>query len=165
METMEFRQIQPNDSLLIRAAMDYTSPETYYRRFHGAKKFFSRTELEYLTKVDGYNHFAVIAVDSTNNQLAGIARFVRLKENSNHAEMALVVHDPFQGRGLGRELLLQLSRAASDRGVSHFLAVVQGDNHKMKKLLGRLFEDRFAITPNGATQDYLIDLRQEGPEA
>ena len=52
--------------------------------------------------------------------MIGIVRFLRFEQDPARAEVAAMVVDAFQGRGLGRLLLLRLIEAAWERGVRAF---------------------------------------------
>ncbi len=54
------------------------------------------------------------------DEMIGIVRFLRFERNPARAEVAATVVDGFQGRGLGRLLLLRLTEAARERGVRAF---------------------------------------------
>jgi GNAT superfamily N-acetyltransferase len=137
----DIRPIEPNDALLIEAARAYTSAKTYYRRFHTAKSRFSQKELRYLTEIDGRDHVALVAIERESGQLAGIARCIRFPDQVDIAEVALTVHDPFQRRGLGRELIERLAALARERGISQLVAYVQADNLPMRALLHDTFTE------------------------
>ena len=88
----DIRPIQPADAALIVAAVAYTSSETYYRRFHAAKRCFSRSELEYLTEVDGMTHVALVAVERGERpRLAAAARFCKDPMNPHEGELGICV--------------------------------------------------------------------------
>ena len=56
---------------------------------------------------------------------------------ADEAEIAVVVQDAWQGRGLGTILLSALLDHAVSRGITKFLAYVLADNHRMLRLVGR----------------------------
>ena len=67
----------------------------------------------------------------------GVARYSVLAD-PGEAEIALVVEDAWQGRGLGTILLAALLEHAESRGIPRFLAYVLADNHRMVRLIGRV---------------------------
>jgi len=67
----------------------------------------------------------------------GVARYSVLAD-PGEAEIALVVEDAWQGRGLGTILLAALLEHAESRGIPRFLAYVLADNHRMMRLIGRV---------------------------
>jgi RimJ/RimL family protein N-acetyltransferase len=130
------RPIAPDDKALLADGLSRLSPESVRRRFLTAKPRFSSTELRYLTEVDGYNHAALVAVPAGRpDRIAAVARFVRLAEDPAAAEFAILVADPYQGRGLGRQLAMRLTRRAQKLGVRRFTATTQADNVAAQKLI------------------------------
>jgi RimJ/RimL family protein N-acetyltransferase len=130
------RPIEPDDKAKLDAALRQLSRETIYKRFLAARPSFSRSELRYLTEVDGVNHIALVAVLAANpEQLVAVARCVRLPDRPDTAEMAIVVGDPWQGRGLGRALAVALADAAVAAGIHRFAATMLADNAPALRLL------------------------------
>ena len=108
---VSIRAIRPEDRTLIANAVRYTSNRTYQRRFHGPAPRFGPRELSYLTEIDGYNHFALIATERDRpDRLVAVARFVRYHDRPTEAEFAITVHDPYQGQGSGGGCLSCWSR-------------------------------------------------------
>ena len=68
-------------------------------------------------------------------QLVAVARCVRLPDRPDTAEMAIVVGDPWQGQGLGRELARRLADAALAVGIRRFAATMLGDNEAARRLM------------------------------
>ena len=155
----DVRPIRPDDRELIRDAVAYTSPETYYQRFHAYKRSFSDPELTYLTEVDGDEHVALIAVDRERpDMLVGIARFVRVAPGSAEAELAITVHDPYQGRGVGTHLMRLLVDAARSRGVSRLRAIVQADNRAMIRLMHGVLPQTVLDRRDGSVAEYVASI-------
>jgi acetyltransferase len=158
-DAFEIRPIRPADAELIVAALGYTSEETYYRRFHSIKRRFGAKELTYLTEVDGRTHVALVAIERGEHpRLAAVARFTTDPENALEGELAICVHDPFQRRGLGAEMLRRLHDEAALRGVAQLRALVQADNGPMCRLLHRLFPGTRLDEWHACEVDYLIPV-------
>ncbi|HLE45217.1 MAG TPA: GNAT family N-acetyltransferase, partial [Methylomirabilota bacterium] len=66
----------------------------------------------------------------------GVGRYEASDEEAA-AEVAFVVQDGWQGRGLGAILLDDITRAGEARGIRRFRACVLADNHRMLELLTR----------------------------
>ena len=97
--------------------------------------------LRYVTDVDHRDHEALGALDHARGGGVGIARYVRDREDPHAAEIAVTVIDGWQGRGLGTELLAQLSERACQEGIRRFTAAVAADNAAMTGLLRNLGAD------------------------
>ena len=76
---------------------------------------------------------------SVEPELIGVGRYEPTGE-PGVAEVAFVVQDGWQGRGLGAVLLREVVAAAQSRGIRRFRAYVLADNHRMLKLLGTRVE-------------------------
>ena len=130
------RPIEAGDKDRLVNGLRQLSLESIRKRFLAAKPRFSRSELRYLTEVDGVNHIALVAVlEDDPEQLVAVARCVRLPDRPDTAEMAIVVGDPWQGQGLGRELARRLADAALAVGIRRFAATMLGDNEAARRLM------------------------------
>jgi RimJ/RimL family protein N-acetyltransferase len=130
------RPIEPGDKDRLVNGLRQLSLDSIRKRFLAAKPRFSRSELRYLTEVDGVNHIALVAVlEHDPEQLVAVARCVRLPDRPGTAEMAIVVGDPWQGQGLGRELARRLADAALAVGIRRFAATMLGDNEAARRLM------------------------------
>lgn len=90
----------------------------------------------------------------------GVARYVRLPDETDVADAAIVVADAWQGKGLGTALLEALAERARNEEIGCFSAVVQNDNTKVIKLLEGL--GPATGTPSGSQYEIGIDLPQRG---
>src|SRR3954454_6094115 len=99
---VELRQIRGDDKEQLRAGYERLSERSRLRRFLAPKPRLTESDLRYLTEVDGVNHYAVVAL--LGEDIVGVARWVRLVDDPQEAEAAVVVGDPLQGRGIGKLL-------------------------------------------------------------
>lgn len=130
-----FRALAPDDGPRLEAAYRRLSPLTKYRRFLTIKPRLSEADVRFLTTVDR-DHVALVATPARDPEtIIAVARFVRLAEDPSVAELAIVVGDPFQGEGLGSELLARLRDAALDSGVVRLKGTVLADNVPVHRLL------------------------------
>jgi GNAT superfamily N-acetyltransferase len=104
------------------------SPETVYRRFFSFHPELSADELYRFTHVDHRDREAIVASDGT--EIVAVARFDR-EEDRTVAEVAFVVADPWQGRGLGSLLFGRLADRARKVGVTRFVADTLPENSRM----------------------------------
>lgn len=121
------RPITVDDADALRAFHDSLSDRTVYRRFFTQKRSLSDADVEYFTQVDQHDRVAIVAVDG--DTLIGVARFDALGDG--RAEVAFVIRDAWQGRGLGSLLLTQLAAAGREAGIVSFTADVLPDNSAM----------------------------------
>ncbi len=130
------RPLGPGDAGRLAAAFARLSQRTCALRFLGGKSELSPDELRKLSDVDGEMHFAIVAcLEDTPDEIIGIVRFLRFEQNPARAEVAALVVDGFQGRGLGRLLLLRLTEAARERGVRTFHCELAERNSPVRSLV------------------------------
>ena len=98
------RPIVPEDRPILDAAFKELSPQSKYMRFFQSASRLSEYQLEYLTHPDGVNHVAWAILDTTFTPHRGVCamRFIRLKDESEVAEVAITVIDSYQGQGLSK---------------------------------------------------------------
>jgi RimJ/RimL family protein N-acetyltransferase len=157
-EEIAFRHIRPDDKENLAAAFGRLSAESQHKRFLAAKPRLSASDLRYLTEIDGSDHVAVLAVLADDpDVILGVGRFVRLTDLPDTAEVAIVVGDPFQGNGLGRELGRRLADEARDRGVARFTATLLGDNVAAHRLFHTI-SDRLEGRVEGGTRVLTAEL-------
>ena len=130
------RPVLPGDSeRTARGAVEF-SDETLYRRFQSVRTP-SKTLMGYLYEVDYLDHFVFVLTDGPDGPVVADARFVRAADNPVQAEVAFIVGDAYQGRGIGTFLMGALAVAAGDDGVRRFTARVLSDNAPMRAILDR----------------------------
>jgi RimJ/RimL family protein N-acetyltransferase len=133
---VRLRPIRPDDAAALTALHDRLSPETVYQRFFTVMRHLSPDWARILADVDQDRRAAIVG-ESSDGQLVGVARY-GWDEESNDAEIALVVQDAWQDRGLGTILLTVLLAHAASRGIARFRAYVLADNHRMLRLIREL---------------------------
>jgi GNAT superfamily N-acetyltransferase len=130
------RPVRVDDEPLFVRLWPRLSPDTVYRRFHSPLQGLSRESVHHLVDVDHDQREAVVAV--VGGEVVGVARYDRAPGDPAAAEFAVLVEDAWQGMGLGRQLLAELTDLAARRGVTRLTATVQADNDRMLWLLRRL---------------------------
>jgi GNAT superfamily N-acetyltransferase len=117
------RPIRPDDKALLQAGVAALSPESAYGRFLTGKSSLTPAELRYLTEIDGINHIALVVFDRETRDMVAVGRIVRDHERRDTAEVAVVVCDDWQRRGIGRALTRELTlRSGVDRVSGTMLA-------------------------------------------
>lgn len=125
--SVHLRWITPSDRDALRAFHESLSDRTVYLRFFTPKRSLSDADLDYFTGVDHHDRVALVAID--DGVLVGVCRFDALGDGS--AEVAFVIRDDIQGRGLGSLLLEHLAEVARQCGIERFRAEVLPDNMAM----------------------------------
>jgi GNAT superfamily N-acetyltransferase len=151
---VSLRLMQPTDREALRTAFDRLSPESRYARFMAPKARLTEAELNYLSRPDGFDHFALVAIRKhlvSTPEGVGVARFVRLTDAPDTAEPAVTVIDDYQGAGLGSILLQRLIEAAWERDVRWFRSELLAENKASRKMIESLSpEVRFVAQGDGS---------------
>src|SRR3954454_11555101 len=122
------RPIEATDKAMLAAGLTRLSETSRQRGFLGPKPKLTSAELRYLTEVDGHDHYAVVATDPDSGEIVASARWVRLPDDPEAAEAAVVVCDALQNKGLGKELARMLADAARVEGIRRIRATMLSDN-------------------------------------
>ncbi len=124
---VHIRPIRPSDAAGLAEFHRSLSQETIYLRFFAPYPELTERDVHRFTHVDYVDRVALVA--TVADQLVGVGRYDRVADGE--AEVAFVVHDEHQGRGLGSVLLEHLAAAARERGISRFTAEVLPTNRRM----------------------------------
>jgi CRP-like cAMP-binding protein len=130
------RPVLPGDNeRSTQGPVEYSS-ETLYRRFQSTRAP-SKALMAYLFEVDYVDHFVWVVTDGVNGPVVADARFVRDEHDPTVAEVAVIVGDAYQDRGIGTLLMGALAVTANSDGVQRFSARVLSENYPMRKILDR----------------------------
>jgi GNAT superfamily N-acetyltransferase len=131
---LEIRSFRPDDRADLESAVARMGRETLYRRFFTVKRSFSERERKFFLNVDFVNHVALMAwmEESGRNVIVGGGRYVVVEPGK--AEVAFVVIDPYQGRGIGAALMRHLAAVARAAGLQELIAEVLPENKPMLKV-------------------------------
>ncbi len=134
--TIEIRALRPDDQDDMLAAVDRTSVESLQRRFFVPKRGFSDKEVSFFMNVDFANHVALVAqIDEDGRPvIAGGGRYIVTQPGQ--AELAFVVVDAYQGKGIGKALMRHLLAIAREEGLKELTAEVLPGNAAMLKVFG-----------------------------
>jgi RimJ/RimL family protein N-acetyltransferase len=154
------RPIRPDDKGMLSDGLRRLSPQSAQRRFLTPKRSFSRAELRYLTEVDGRDHVALVAENPVDpvRRLIAVARFVRLQDDPESAEVAVTVADEWQGRGLGSLLGRHVAHSARNRDIRRFTATMQSDNVPAHRLMAKLTNHLEQRHVGSGVDELVLDL-------
>lgn len=149
---VRIRPIRPDDAPRLEALYDRLSRHTAYQRFFTVMKRLPPDWARLLAAVDYRRRLALVAEPLAGEPgLIGVARWEPDPE-PNTVEIALVVQDDWQNRGLGTILFHDLLAAAAARGVERFRAWVLAENRRMLDLIGRHGRVHSRRTEQGVTE-------------
>ena len=134
---VEIRALRPQDEADMLAALAQTSAQSLQRRFFVMKRHFSDKERNFFMEVDFKNHVALVglAEAAARNVIVAGGRYIVFEPR--RAEMAFVVIDTWQGRGIGSMLMRHLIKIARDAGLTELTAEVLPENTAMLKVFGK----------------------------
>ena len=125
--TAHIRPIQPTDRELLVEFYSRVSDQSKYYRFFSPMPELSERDLDRFTHVDHRDRVALILLVA--GQMIAVGRYDTIRPG--YAEVAFLVEDKHQGRGIGQLLLEHLAQAGRERGVEEFVAEVLPDNQAM----------------------------------
>jgi GNAT superfamily N-acetyltransferase len=132
------RAIRPEDADRLMAFHDRLGEHTIYQRFFTVMKHLPPDWARILANVDYVTRLAIVAEAETPRgpELAAVARY-EPTARSDTVEVAFVVQDGWQNKGLGTLMFHDLLRAAQARGFRRFSAYVLATNRRMLDLINR----------------------------
>jgi GNAT superfamily N-acetyltransferase len=152
------RPIEPADARQLEAGFVHLGAVSRYRRFLTPIDHLSGRQLDYLTHVDHIAHEALLAIDTVTGEDVAVARFVRDPGDPGRAEVAIVVADLWQGRGVGGALADRLRDRARAVGVEWFTARMLIGNRGGRRLLDRV-ADEISENEDAGTIDIAARLK------
>jgi len=126
------RPIRREDTERWLAFVRRLSRRTKYLRFHYVPKEMGPEDAIRFCTVDYTNTFAFVAevLKEQRKNIVAIGRYYRLP-NKHSAEVAFVIEDVYQGKGIGTKLMEWLANVARDNGITSFEADVLAENEQM----------------------------------
>ena len=151
---VRMRPIRPEDAPRLQALHARVSRATIYQRFFGATPRLPTPWARFLAEVDYRRRLALVLErgPGADPELIGVGRYEPTAEPDT-AEVAFVIEDQWQGKGLGTMLFTALLTAARDRGIHRFRADVLADNRRMLDLI-----TRFTCVDSRETRDAITSL-------
>lgn len=136
-EVVWVRALLPEDHRRLHAMFSRVSSETIYRRFHTPYPHVPESMPEFLMDTGRRGGRSTVAV--VGEVIVGHAMCSR--PEAGEAEVAMVVEDRWQHRGIGKLLLFTLAVEARRRGIETFTSAVLGENRPMLSLIRAVFAE------------------------
>jgi len=125
--TLRLRVPGPADEAALGDFFGSLSERSLYLRFHGVRRVDQALVARYLAP-DWHSHG--VLVGSLEGRIVALAEYVRLRDE-RAAEVAFVVAEQLQGRGVATRMLEQLAARAAAHGIERFVAEVMSENTAM----------------------------------
>ncbi len=154
------RPIRPEDAPLLVDLFDTLSPTSIYYRFFGSLKALPHSMLVRFTQVDYDREIDLVALQETaegKEQMLATARVIS-DPDGKRAEFAVLVGDPWQGKGVGARLLEKCLSIAKEHGIETVWGTVLRENTVMVAL-GRKLGFKVSRSDEPGELELTIDLR------
>jgi acyl-CoA hydrolase/RimJ/RimL family protein N-acetyltransferase len=134
-QEVRFRPVRPSDEPLMRELFYRLSPESVTHRFFAPLKSMGHQRLQDFVVIDYQRDMAIVGVvpHGETEEIIAVGRY-SLDPARESAEIAFLVGDGWQKRGIGSFLFEHLIRIGRSRGIRRFTAEVMADNHAMLKV-------------------------------
>lgn len=155
---VNFRPIHPTDIAMMVDLFHALSRETIYYRFMSKSKHVPRKEIQDFVFIDHRTDIAIVATvpEAHGDEIIAIGRYY-LDQTTNMAEVAFVVHDDWQNRGIGTQLLRHLGTIAKRNGIRGFTAEVLRENRAMQRVFNKS-DNKVTSTPTEDVVSYEIEF-------
>jgi RimJ/RimL family protein N-acetyltransferase len=135
------RAVRPDDRSRFQEAFQSLEKETIYTRFFSPRNDLSDAELDHAVDVDFMHEVALIVTTLTargETVIAGGRYIVNQAPNAQRsAELAFIVEEDYQGRGIASRLLANLAELARSQSIFRFEADVLSQNSPMLAVFKR----------------------------
>ena len=127
-----FRPVKPTDDPALSEMLYSLSEESVRTRFFTHTQTFPHRDIQKLTNIDYQHDLAIVGCvpGPAGEEIVAIAQYF-LDPKTQVAEVAFIVHDEWQQKGMGSFLLNYLTEIARRRGVRRFCAAVLPTNKPM----------------------------------
>ncbi|MCK5850491.1 MAG: GNAT family N-acetyltransferase [Kiritimatiellae bacterium] len=155
---LNFRPMHPTDEPRLKELFHALSEQTIYYRFMSQTKYIPVKQIQDFVFINHRTDIAIVATvpEAYGDEIVAIGRYY-LNEKTNFAEVAFVVRDQWQKKGLGTFLLKHLATIAKRNGISGFTAEVLLENRPMQAVFNKS-EFRVTSKPGDGLYSYRIEF-------
>jgi len=136
---LTLRPVKLSDEPLLKDFFYSLSNDSLYRRFISTRLDMHHDRLQPFVVIDYTKEMVILAVVQQEQQelIVGMAQYL-IDESTHTAEVAFVVRDDHQGKGIGAALLSYITYLARKSGLLGFTAAVLMDNRQMLQLFEKM---------------------------
>jgi RimJ/RimL family protein N-acetyltransferase len=147
------RPIRPDDEAKIKGMFYSFSEQTKYLRYHGTLKSLPHNRLQVFCNVDYDTEMALVVEtgETGHEEIVGVGRYMTTPVKRS-AEMAFVMRDDWQRKGLGTHLFRRLCEIGREAGLHQFNADVLPENSGMLKIFHRSGLNTETVTEEGVVR-------------
>jgi RimJ/RimL family protein N-acetyltransferase len=131
--------VRINDEPLLKDLFYSLSDQSMYRRFMSQRRDMPHERLQEYVIIDYTKEMIILATIEADDReiIRGMGQFI-IDDNRRTAELAIVVRDEYQNRGIGTEILNYLSYLARREGLHGFTGNVLMENKVMLHLIEKM---------------------------
>jgi acyl-CoA hydrolase/GNAT superfamily N-acetyltransferase len=155
------RPVKISDEPLIKDLFYSLSDNSLYRRFISRRKDMPHERLQEFVIIDYSREVSIVAILQQGEKeiVVGLGQY-NVDPNTHNAEVAFVVRDDHQNRGIGNELLSYLTFLAKKQGLLGFTAEVLVENRPMMHLF-----EKMGFLTDRRTEEQVYELKMAFSEA
>ena len=153
---ISLRPVKISDEQHLKDFFYSLSDQSVQRRFMSQRKDMPHERLQDFVVIDYTNEMIILAVEKTEEEVeevVGVGQY-GIDPKSHTAEVALVVRDDYQGKGVGTAVLSYLTELAQKEGLMGFTAEVLIENAPMMHLF-----EKMGFDIQRRTEEGVIELR------
>lgn len=160
---VKIRPIKPSDEDMMRQLFYNFSDESKYFRYFANKPVMPHKEMQKYVNIDYHDTLSIVAIveKGRNERIIAEARYAYGKQEDAH-EVAFIVDEEFQGKGVATFMLNYLIKIARNRGIGEFIAYVLPRNDAMLKVFEKA---KVPITRSFDSDAILVRLNLAAPQA
>ncbi len=115
------------------------SERSVYLRYFHLINLEQRTQHERLTRICfiDYDREMALVAETADHEILGVGRLTKI-HGSKEGEVAVLISDKWQGRGLGKELLARLLIVGADEKLTRLTADILPDNRSVMRVCEKL---------------------------
>lgn len=153
---ISIRPIRAEDAPLLVEFFNRLSKQTIFFRFLANLRSLPQDWLYHFTRIDYAQDVAMVAVKEieSRERVLGVCRIMR-KPGSTRGEIAVVVDDHWQGKGIGKILLQRSIRIAKELGMRVLWGIVSSENQRFLAVAEKL---GFSSKQDPGTDIYEIEM-------
>ncbi|MEJ2703575.1 MAG: GNAT family N-acetyltransferase [Sedimentisphaerales bacterium] len=132
------RPMHPTDEKRVRGLFQSLSEQTKYYRFMSHAVKVPQKQIQNFVYIDYRSEMAIVGTipEAHGEEIIAIGRYF-INPRTNRAEVAFVVHDHWQNRGIGTFMFKLLMNVARQNGIEGFTAEVLVENKPMLAVLSK----------------------------
>jgi acetyltransferase len=133
------RPIRPEDEPAMVRFHETLSERSVYLRYFHLMNLEQRTQHERLTRICfiDYDREMALVAETPDREIIGVSRMTKI-HGAPEAEVAVLINDRWQGRGLGKELLSRLQVVGADEKLTRLVADILPDNRGVMRICEKL---------------------------